>query len=376
MKQRIYLDNNASTPIDMRVFDIITNDLKNNFGNPSSSHSLGQEVRNRLTKARHFIASFLGVKHQEIIFTSGGTESINMGLRGYFEGDFSGHVITSSVEHSSVYATLKRFESLGCEVSFLSPGLHGAITVDAVRGACRPNTRLISLMAVNNETGVKTDIEKIATFANERHIPFLVDGVALLGKEPFVIPKGVSVMCFSGHKFHAPKGIGFAFVRQGLKLSSLLTGGDQEFGRRGGTENISGILGLAEAISILKAELSTASLHMKKLRDHFESSILESLPGVYVNGSGERIANTSNLSFSGIDGESLLIGLDLEGVVASHGSACASGALEPSRILLNMGIPLEVARSSIRFSLSRFTTEEEIDRAIQIIVKVVKRLRS
>jgi len=375
MKQRIYLDNNASTALDSRVLDVVINDLRVSYSNPSSSHTSGQEVRSRLTKARHSIASFFGVKHQEIIFTSGGTEAINMGIQGFFNGSFTGHIITSTVEHSSVYATVKRLETYGCQASFLSPGLHGAILPNAVRAAIRPDTRLIALMAVNNETGVKTDVEAIAAIAQEFGIPFLVDGVALLGKEAIHIPQGVSVMCFSGHKIHAPKGIGFAYVRAGLKLSSIIIGGDQEFGRRCGTENISGIMGLAEAIRLLKTELPTGTQRMKALRDRFEKGIMESLSGVLINGQGPRVVNVSNLSFSGVDGESLLIGLDLEGLAASHGSACSSGAAEPSRILLNMGVPLEKARSSIRFSLSRFTTEAEVERAIEIVVGVVKRLR-
>jgi cysteine desulfurase len=375
MRSKIYLDNNASTPLDLRVLAVIEEDLRNNYGNPSSSHSLGQESRKRLTQAKHSIAVFFKMKPSEIVFTSGGTEALNMVIRGLFQSNTTGHIVTSSVEHSCVYATVKAMEAAGTQATFLSPGLWGAVTFDAVKAALRPDTRLIALMAVNNETGVKTDIESIAALAEERGIPFLVDGVALLGKELFTIPSGISAICFSGHKLHAPKGIGLAIIRKSLKLTPLLTGGNQENGLRGGTENITGIVALAKAIELLNEELPLASQHMQKLRDHFEAVLLSKLPNVHINGQGPRVVNTSDLSFDGVEGETLLTALDMEGVAASHGSACASGALEPSRILLNMGIPREQARSSVRFSLSRFTTEQEIEDCLEIVIRVVNRLR-
>lgn len=376
MKKRIYLDNNASTVLDPRVLQVVVNDLENHYGNPSSSHSFGQECRNRVTKARSLIAQVLNVKSTELTFTSGGTEALNMILRGFFAGKaHRGHVVTSSVEHASVYSTFKAMDKTSCAVTYLSPGLKGAVTVDEVRAALQPETQLIALMSVNNETGVKTDIDKIAALAQERSIPFLVDAIAQLGKEPLVIHPGVSAMCFSGHKIHAPTGIGLAFIRSSFKLNPLLTGGFQEYGRRGGTENVSGIVGLAEAIRLLPLELPVACQRMEILRDKLEQGIQANIPGVQVNGQGPRIANTTNLSFEGIEGEMLAASLDIEGVAVSHGSACASGALEPSRILLNMGISPTLARSSLRFSLSRFTTEDEIEACIEIVVRVIKRLR-
>lgn len=374
MKKRIYLDNNGSTLIDPRVLEVVVNDLGNHYGNPSSVHSFGQDSRNRLIKARSTIAQVFCVKSNEVIFTSGGTESLNMLLRGFLEKN-KGHVITSSVEHSCVYSTLKALENGDRSVTYLSPGLWGGITVDAVEEALRPDTRLIALMSVNNETGVKTDIEGIAALAQERSIPFFVDGVAQLGKEPIVIPSGVSAICFSGHKIHAPKGVGLAIIRNNLKFPSLCTGGFQEYGRRGGTENMPGIVGLAEAIRLLPLELPQASQKMSSLRDRLEQGILANIPGVNVNGQGPRVSNTTNLSFADIEGEMLATSLDMEGVAVSHGSACASGALEPSRILLNMGISPALAHSSLRFSLSRFTTEEEIDACIQIVTRIIKRMR-
>jgi cysteine desulfurase len=376
MKSRIYLDHNASTPIDPRVLSALTQELNDTYGNPSSVHSFGQEVRNRLTRARRIVATFLGVKPAEIIFTSGGTEAINMVIRGFLGEHPKGHIISSSVEHSCVYKTLKHFETQGCEVTFLNPGSFGAPHPEDLEKAIKPNTRLVVLMSVNNETGVKTDINAIAALLEEKGIPFVVDGVAHLGKELFLIPSGISAMCFSGHKFHAPKGIGFAFVRSNFKFTPLLLGGGQENTKRGGTENLAMIVALTEAVVLVKNSLPKATQTMQTLRDRFEQKIMNAISDVAINGKGPRICNTSNLSFAGVDGESLMMSLDLAGVAASHGSACSSGALEPSRILLNMGISIKEAGSSMRFSLSCMTTEEEIDRAADIVIDVVTRLRA
>jgi cysteine desulfurase len=376
MNQRIYLDNNAGTLIDPCIISTLIHHLQTTPGNPSSVHTFGQEARAVLSKSRCSIAEFLKVKPSEITFTSCGTEALNTVLRGILAEQPSGHIITSSIEHSAVYATVKYLESRGCTATYLESGLWGAVKSEAVQEAIRPDTRLIVLMAVNNETGVKTDIESIAKIAKEAKVPFLVDGVAWLGKEQVIIPDGISAMCFSGYKFHAPKGVGFAYIRSSLKLSPLITGGSQELGRRAGTENLLGILGVSEAIQILKSELPEASLRMKKYRNRLEEALMGNLPGVHINGEGPRICNTSNLSFEGIEGETLLAKLDMEGIAVSHGSACSSGALEPSRILLNMGIKWELANSSIRFSLSRFTTEAEIDKTIEIVTRLVSNLRS
>lgn len=374
MKQKIYLDNNATTSVDPLVIEVILSSLKSCFGNPSSSHSYGKEARNRLQKARDEISKYLQVSSREIIFTSGATEALNLVLKGLLENTKT-HVITSNVEHSAVYSTLKSLESESIPISFLPVGMHGSVTLENVKKAYRPNTSLIVLMAVNNETGVKTDIDSIAAFAKEKGIHFVVDGVALLGKEHFEIPEGVSAMCFSGHKLHAPKGIGFAFIRKSLKSKPLIIGGNQEFGLRGGTENITGIIALQEAIRLLTPDLAASSKRMEKLRDKFEQTLLEQLPNICVNGQGPRIVNTSNICFKGVEGELLMAHLDREGLMVSLGSACASGALEPSRVLLNMGLTTDDASSSIRFSLSRFTTEEEIDQAIQIVINTVHRLQ-
>lgn len=374
-KNRIYLDNNASTPIDPRVLQVVMQDLTESIGNPSSIHSFGQQSKGKLSKARKVIADYLGVRPQEIIFTSGGTEGANYILRGFFAKHPGGHLITSNIEHGCVFETAKLLEASGSSVTFLSPGEKGNIDPDSIRQALRPNTRMIALMAANNETGVKNDIQAVAEIAKEAKLFFLVDGVALLGKEPVTMPDGVSAMFFSGHKIHAPKGIGFIALRSKISLQPLLIGGEQEFGRRAGSENLSGIMGLAEAVSLLQEQLPAAEERMRTLRDYLEASLMAQLSDIKINGSGPRIANTSNLCFKGVEGETLLTALDLEGVAVSHGSACSSGALEPSRVLLNMGIPRSEAASSLRISLSRQTTKEEIDAFIKIVIKLINRLR-
>lgn len=374
MQPQIYLDSNATTFLDPRVLEVMMKASESLFGNPSSAHSIGQKVRQQLNQARRQIAQYLGVRPQELLFNSCGTEGVNTVLRGMSRRSPKGHIVTSTAEHACVYATVKELEAAGHPVTYLSPGLWGAVSPEAVQAALRPDTALIALMAVNNETGVKTDMEGIAGIAHEARVPLFVDGVALLGKESFAIPAGVSAMAFSGHKLHAPKGVGLLVLRASWKIPPLLTGGGQEYGKRGGTENVAGILALAEAIRLLHTELSTATQRMRLLRDKLENG-LGRIEDTQVNGKGPRVGNTLNISFAHIEGESLLIALDQAGVCVSHGSACSTGALEPSRILLGMGISEDRARSAMRFSLSRFTTEEEIDRAIQIVTKQVYEMR-
>lgn len=358
MKHKIYLDNNSTTQVDPAVLQVMTSYMESTYGNPSSQHAFGRNARAALVDARDVISAYLDVKPREIVFTSGGTEGLNFVLRGLTAPC---HIITSDVEHIAVYETLKILEKRGFQVTFLKAGHYGAVGPEAVREAITPQTKLIALMSVNNETGVKTDIEGIALLASQYGIPFMVDSVAHFGKEKILIPKGVSAMCFSGQKVHAPMGTGFVFLRTGFKLDALTTGGEQELGRRAGTENVPGIVALAEAVRLLKFPHQ-----MELLRDRFESELLK-IPNVVVNGEGPRVCNTTNLSFIGRDGESLLAAFDREGIAASHGSACSSGALEPSRVLINMGLPKERVRSAIRFSLSRYTTAQDIEEAIDII---------
>lgn len=375
MKKRIYLDNNASTPIDPVVLDLFITAAKAT-GNPSSTHAEGKALRLLLMEAREIIADAICAKPKEIIFTSGGTEAINMVLHGIFGGGVQkGHLITSSIEHAALFDSVKHLESLGIEATYLEPGLFGAVQPQQVLEAIRPGTKLIALMAANNETGVKTDIEAIARIAEEHRIPFVVDAVSLFGKEPFSIPAGVSALCTSGHKLHAPRGVGFAYIRRSLKIPPLLYGGSQEFGFRAGTENLPGIAAYGKAVERFREALPKSVDQMRYLRDLLEGELLKAIPGALINGAGPRVCNTLNIAFPDIQGETLLAKLDLEGVAASHGSACASGSLEPSRVLTNMGLPRDRVRSSIRFSLSRMNTEDEIKQAIEIIKSSVASLR-
>ncbi|MBS0620405.1 MAG: cysteine desulfurase [Verrucomicrobia bacterium] len=362
----IYLDNNATTGIDPRVLEAMLPELSQTPSNPSSAHFFGREAKNRLQAARATIARYLKVSPNEIIFTSGGTESMNLLLHG-----IDGHILSSNVEHSCVYSALQRKNT-----TFLPAGLHGAVTPAQIQEAIRPETTLIALSAVNTETGVKTDLHAIAAIASQAKIPFFVDAVGLLGKEEFEIPQGVTGMGFSGHKLHGPKGSGFIFLRSGYPLTPLFHGGDQELGLRPGTQNLAAIIGLAKAVELLENELPQATERMARLRDHLESSLLTQADPVLINGLSPRICNTSNLSFPGLGGEDLLIALDMAGIAVSHGSACSSGALEPSRVLREMGLPPEVARTAIRLSLSRNTTLEEIEKTIGILSQLTKKLRS
>lgn len=370
--QRIYLDNNATTALDVRVFKAMLIDLSGPPANPSSIHWFGREAQNLLRKARSTCAEFFQAKPEEITFTSCGTESLNLMLKGL---KAKGHLITTSIEHSSMYRTIQVLESQGMDVTYVPVGLWGAPLPEAIEAAIRSDTQAIALSAANGETGVKIDITAIASIAEKKGIPLLLDCVSYIGKEILPFHPGISAIALSGHKFHAPKGIGLLFHRNCLKLNPLLTGGAQEYQLRAGTENLSGILGLAEALKILSEKQTEISQHLLDLRLHFEKGLLCSLPDLAIHGEGPRISNTSNIAFLGIDGETLLMQLDLAGIAASHGSACSSGALEPSRVLMQMGVERKIARNSLRFSLSKLNTKEEIDKTIETITKMATALK-
>lgn len=370
---KIYLDNNATTQIDPAVVDAMITELAAPPRNPSSIHHFGQEGKKVLSNCRAETASFLGVRSSEIFFTSGGTEGMNLLIRGFLDNPHS-HIIAAPIDHACVYNTMKDLEEKGAEVTYLPINTFGAPKPSDLQKALRPQTKLIVLTAANSETGVKIDLEKIAEVARSSQIPLVIDGVSLLGKEPFSIPDGVSGMAFSAHKFHGPKGVGFIYLKKGFKLSPTMTGGGQERQLRSGTENLPGIVGMTQALKITDEAKNQATL--KTLREHFESKLLEKLPDIEVNGEGPRLPNTSNIFFPGVEGEALLIALDMHKVAASHASACASGALEPSRVLLNMGYTRERAASSLRFSFSRFNTPDEIDKAVDIIATLVTKMRA
>lgn len=345
--KRIYLDNNSGTQVDPKVVEAMREELSQPPANPSSVHTPGQEAKRRLEKARQSIGEVLNLDPKELIFTSSGTESLNLAILG---SQPKGHIITSKIEHASAFETL---QSLSNPVTYLPVGKEGHILPSDLKKAIRSDTSLIVLSGANSETGVIASLEEIASIANAHQIPLIVDGVALLGKTEFTIPEGVTAMAFSSSKIHGPKGVGLLYSKKNHPLSPLFHGGVQEKAKRPGTENLPGIIGFAKAIELIDP---TAMRKMERLRNKLENA----LPAT-INGTGPRICNTTNLLFSSIDGETLLIQLDQMGIAASMGSACSAGALEPSRVLLEMGLTKKEALSSLRFSLSRFTTEEEID---------------
>jgi cysteine desulfurase len=369
--QRIYLDNNATTALDPRVFKAMLVDFQGPPANPSSAHYFGQQAKAHLQKARQTLASFFQGKPEEIIFTSGGTESINLFLRGL---GTKGHVISSTIEHSCIHKTLQSLELQGLNVTYLPVTSWGAPLPELLEKAIKADTKAIALSAANTETGVKIDLEAIGEIAHRRGIPLLIDAVAFLGKEPLIMHPGITAVALSGHKFHGPKGVGALYLRSSTKLIPILTGGSQEYLHRAGTENLSGILGLAEALTILSKEQLQITQYLTDLRLHLENGLKRELPDLQINGEGPRISNTSSIAFPGIDGETLLIQLDLAGIAVSHGSACSSGAMEPSRILTQMGLPKKITASSLRFSIGRFNTREEIDLAIEKTAFIVKKL--
>lgn len=373
MNDYIYLDNNASTMVDPSVFEAIASDLKGLPGNPSSSHLFGKKAKNKILQAKETIAHHLAVNPKEIIFTSGGTESLNMLILGCIKARGNGHIITTDIEHASVHKTILHLESQGCDLSYIKTGLYGAATLDQVKNLVRPSTKLIVLSAVNSETGVMTDFEKIAEFATENNICFVIDGVALLGKKRFFLPKGPIAMGFSSHKIHGPKGVGFVYISSETNIAPIILGGPQENNLRAGTENLPGIVGTEKAVELAYQNLDENIKKMAFLRDEFEKILSKNL-SITINGQGPRICNTSNISFIGLDAEDLLMQLDLNKIMASHGSACQSGTHALSRVLLNMGLSRDEARSAIRFSFSRMNSKEEVEKAGKLIVGITQKM--
>ncbi len=370
--QRIYLDNNATTALDPTVLNAMAEELAQPPSNPSSIHWFGKQAKQRLAGARARAASFFQCAPHEITFTSSGTESINLMLRGL---SCKGHIITTSVEHAAMYETIRSLAEQGWSLTYVPVGLWGAPSPKDIEAAIRPDTRAIALSTANSETGVALDTAAVAALAQRHQIPLLLDAVGSAGKEPIPLYPGISALAISGHKFHAPKGSALLYHRD-LDLKAQMTGGGQEQQLRSGTEDLSAIAGLGCALEILSRKQKEFTEHIRGLRLFFEEELLRSIPDLTIHGKGPRIAGTSNIAFLGVDGETLLLQLDLAGVAASLGSACASGALEPSRTLLNMGIDRKTARSSLRFSFSRMNTKEEVARAAELLEKIVKQLRS
>jgi cysteine desulfurase len=378
MKTRIYLDNSATTRVDDQVLAGMIPAMQDNFGNASSIHTFGQEARAAVEEARASVAALLGAATNEIVFTSGGTESDNAALWGVFRGGYrpGNHIITSRIEHPAVLLTCKALEAAGAQVTYIPVDSSGRIDPRDVRSAIRETTTLISVMHANNETGVIQPIEEVSAIARERGIVMHTDAVQSVGKIPVnVADLGVDLLSLSGHKFHAPKGIGVLYIRKGTRLTPFLTGGSHERKRRAGTENVPGIIGLSIAARLASERLPEMAARVAELRDQLERRIRVRIPGVRVNGKAPRLPNITNLSFAGIEGEAALIALDLEGVAISTGSACSSGSLEPSPVLAAMGLRPEVVQGSLRFSLCYHNTAEEIGRTVEIAAGVIERLR-
>ena len=385
MPVRIYLDANATTPVLPEVLEAMQPFWSERFGNPSSAHAGGQGTRAAVERARSSIAALLGCTAREIVFTSGGTEGDNTALSGvlqpYLDRREPCHLITSTIEHHAVLFAAESLERRGVEVTYLRPNADGVVCPADLEAAIHPHTRLVSVMLANNETGAIQPVGKLARLAKAHGITVHTDAVQAAGKLPIDLAgefKNVDLLTISGHKIYGPQGTGAQFVRKGVELAPLFHGGPQERQRRAGTENVPGIVGLGRAADIARDWLATGGpAALGVLRDRLERGVLAALPGVVVNAAGApRMANTTNLRIAGIDAERLLIALDLQGVSASFGAACQSGATEPSHVLVAMGLSTAEARGSVRFSLSRLTTPEEIDRALEIIPAAVQRMRA
>jgi cysteine desulfurase len=395
---RIYMDANATTPLLPQVVQAMQPFWMDHFGNPSSIHHSGQQARAAIDHAREQVAALLRCRPAEIVFTSGGTESDNLALFGilqpYLDAASSPHLITTTIEHHAVLHAAEALEKRGAEVTWLSPSSSGLIAPGALQAALRPNTRLVSIMLANNETGVIQPIEQLAAIARAARVPFHTDAVQAAAKLPLDLSgalKDVDLLSLSGHKMYAPQGTGVLFVRRKTSLAPLFHGGSHERQRRAGTENVPGIVALGKAAEMAAAWLAAPDrpaaspdsdgspnpAALASLRDRLEHGILATVPGSGVNGAGApRVPNTSNLYFDGIEAESLVIALDLKGLSISGGSACQSGATEPSHVLTAMGLSDARARSSVRISLSRLTTHKETDQALELIPAAVHRLRS
>ena len=378
--KRVYFDNNATTPLAPEVFEAMRPYLLEDYGNASSIHWFGQRAKAGVEKAREQVARLLNARSSEIVFTSGGTESDNAAILGIVEaarGERK-HVVTSTIEHPAVLSTAKLLEKRGVAVTYVRVGASGVIDPADVAAALRPETVLISVMHANNELGTVQPLEEIGRIARERDIYFHTDAVQSAGKIPLDVEKlGVDLLALSAHKLNGPKGVGALYVRKGTILRPLLHGGHHERDRRPGTENVAGIVGLGAAADIARAHLAEEHDRVAALRDRLEAGILASVPLVAVNGDrAHRTPNTSNLTFDHIEGEGFVIAMDLRGVACSTGSACSSGSLEPSHVLTAIGLRPEQARATIRFSLGRFNTEEDVDAALKILPGVAEQLRA
>jgi cysteine desulfurase len=374
----VYFDNNATTKVAEEVFEEIEPLFCELYGNPSSMHTFGGQIGRRIRKAREQVAGLLGCEPSEIVFTGCGTESDNTAIKGTLAAVPNKRtIITTRVEHPAVLAVCRELENHGYTLVELSVDKKGRLDMDELEEQLDDDTALVTIMYANNETGVVFPIEDIAELVKSKGAIFHTDAVQAVGKIPLNLSKSnIDLLSLSGHKLHAPKGVGVLYVRKGTRLSPFMLGGHQEAGRRAGTENVPGIIGLGKACELAAENLVAENVKVKALRDKLEKALLEKCPDCRLNGDPDnRLPNTSNISFEYIEGEAILLMLDKYGICASSGSACTSGSLEPSHVLRAMGVPFTAAHGSIRFSLSRYNTEEEVDYTIEKLPPIVNQLR-
>jgi len=376
----IYLDYNATTPCDPRVVEAMLPFFREHFGNPSSLHRLGQAARQAVEKARSVIARSIGARDEEIVFTSGGTESNNLAIRGVAQAlrKKGNHLVTSSIEHHAVLNVFRALEKEGFVVTYLPVDREGLVHPEDLKKALRPETILVSIMHANNETGVIEPVEELSRVVREHGAVFHTDAVQTVGKIPiWVDDLGVDLLSASAHKFYGPKGVGFLYIRKGTRLVPQILGGHHERGRRAGTENVPGIVGMAKALEIAQDEMHEEARRVGALRDRLEEELQARIPDIVIVSRGaSRLYNTSLVLVEYVEGESLLLNLDFEGICVSSGSACTSSSLEPSHVLLACGYPHALAHGSIRFSLGKWTTEEEISRVVAVFPGIVEKLRA
>jgi len=377
--KRIYLDNAATTALSPKVLEAMMPYLTEIYGNASSPHWFGQEARRGVEAAREKLAKALGADPSEIVFTGGGTESDNTALFGAAEKykKKGNHIITTNVEHHAVLHTCEALEKRGYEVTYLPVDEYGLVTPEQVAAAITDKTILASIMFANNEVGTIMPIPEIAKVCREKGVLLHTDAVQAVGHIPVNVKEmGIDMLSLSAHKFHGPKGVGALYLKKGVRLPSYVVGGEQEKGRRAGTENVAGVVGLGAAIELAVANMDENAARMTRLRDKLISGIFETIPEVKLNGHpAKRLPNNANVSIKYIEGESILLMLDMHGIAASSGSACTSGSLDPSHVLLALGLPHEVAHGSVRMSLSDDTSEEEIDFVLKALPEIVKKLR-
>lgn len=378
MKQ-IYFDNSATTKLDTEVLKEMLPYLEENYGNPSSIYQIGRVNRKAVEEAREKIAKILNAEPNEIYFTAGGSESDNTVIRGiaYHYKEKGNHIITSKIEHPAVLETCKQLEKEGFEVSYIGVKEDGILDLEELKKAIKPSTILISIMFANNEIGTIQPIEEIGKMARENKIVFHTDAVQAVGTLPIDVKAlNIDALSFSGHKFYGPKGIEGLYVRKGIMFDKLIQGGHQERNKRAGTENVPGIVGMGKAMELAYEKLEEHSQKINALRDYYVKEVKEKIPYIKINGDMEhRLPGNSNISFRFIEGEGLLLNLDLKGICASSGSACTSGSLDPSHVLLAIGLPHEIAHGSLRISIGKYNTKEEVDYLVESLVEIVRRLR-